>query len=77
MEKISTGAVEMNEMSVTTLIIRQRGEQLFTTSVAADPGFGRLNFKPTSLAKERIESFAVAIPRTNVIALNRRLEVAA
>ena len=35
MEKISTGAVEMNEMSVTTLIIRQRGEQLFTTSVAA------------------------------------------
>lgn len=29
------------------------------------------------LAKDRIESFAGAIPRTNVIALNRRLEVAA
>ena len=41
MEKISTGAVEMNEMSVTTLIIRQRGDRLFTTSLDVAEKFGK------------------------------------
>ena len=116
MEKISTGAVEMNEMSVTTLIIRQRGDRLFTTSLDVAEKFGKRhahvlssirklcvdcagfnepknrlvnepkigdvnrfasNFKETAYiddkGEQRIKSFAVAIPRSNVIAIQASL----
>ena len=38
----------MNILTIDNPFIKKRGEQLFTTSVAADPGLGRLKIKSTS-----------------------------